>query len=286
MAFKPVVTQSSTPREYEQRNYPTPKAGSRPARVSLIVDLGVQKREPFEDPKTKETKPQDPCHQVAVFADLTKDVVDYGGDIGMQQYRLLLNKTFMGVPQGINFFTTSPKDADGNVLKNKPWGLHPASLLTKLFKVVGLEDKVYEPSPRAGVDIEPLLGQAFMADVEVKKTTSKDKTGTDGKPLEYTNVNFKAAAPVPEDYPIPELTATPKIISFTDATPEDVQLIRAGLLKIIKQAINYPGSQMQKAVEAWEANKPAKNEQTPKEEEKPQPNANMKPSSSNDDVPF
>lgn len=302
MAFKSMnVGGGSSDREYEPRNYPTPKAGLRPARISLIVSLGVQKRPDYEE-AGKAPKPQKDCLQVAVFADLPKDVVDYGGDIGMKQYRLLLNKSFKGEVQGINFFTTSTKDADGNVLTNKPWGLHPASLLTKLFKAIGRDELVYEPKPRAGVDIEPLLGQAVMIDVEVKKTPDKnDKKDKDGNVIVYTNVNFKGVAPVPEDYPIGDLEVEPKIIHFDNATKDDIQLIRANLLKQIKLAVDYPGSKMQKAVEAWEAEngkKGGSDEQeqdeqpTPAKEEKKadKPKSKVPPKQKveemDDDVPF
>lgn len=258
-------------REYEPRNFPTPKAGLRPARISLIVSLGVQKRPDFEE-AGKPPKPQKDCLQVVVFADLPKDRVDYGGEIGEKQYRLLLNKQFKGEIQGVNFFTQSAKDADGNNITSKPWGLHPASLLTKLFKAIGKDELIYEPKPREGVDIMPLLGQAFMADVEVKKTPHKEgKTDKDGNVIVYTNVNFKGAAPVPEDYPIGDLEVEPKIIHFKNATKDDIQLIRANLLKQIKLAVDYPGSQMQKAVEAWEAENGKKGESDEQEQSEDKP---------------
>lgn len=100
MAFKPAnanKTGGTGKRDFDSNfNMPEPKAGSRPARISLIVDLGIQERPDFEDSKTKETRPQSPCQQLAIFADLPNDVVDYGGNIGKQPYRLCLNKTFAG----------------------------------------------------------------------------------------------------------------------------------------------------------------------------------------------
>lgn len=175
MAFKPKNTGGQrSDGDFEPRNLPTPRAGLRKARLSLIIDLGTQNREDFEeDDGTK--KPQKPCQQVVAFADLVNDVVDYGGKIGKQQYRMLLNKSFQGVPVGINFTTVPPKDGDGNIVKGKPWSLHPANLLTKIAKAVDKEEVIYDVRGKAeSLDISLLLDQPFMANVEVKKTPHKE----------------------------------------------------------------------------------------------------------------
>lgn len=241
-------------------NFPVPKSGSRRARVSLIVDLGIQEREPFNAGKPDE-KPQKPCQQVAVFADLVADTVDYGGDIGKAHYRLMLNGSFGGVLKGVNFTASPPKDADGNTIPNKPWGFHPQNLLTKLAKAVG------KPEVIESMDISELLNEQFMADVEV---TEKDsgKLDKDGEPIIYRNVNFKTAAKVPavptgeQDDNGDDIEAVPefaklkteaKCITFSNATMDDIKFIRANLIKQIKLAQDYAGSEMQKAIEAYEA---------------------------------
>lgn len=247
----------------DYKNMPVPKAGSRKARISLIVDLGVQEREDFEDPNTKELKPQKPAHQVAVFADLVNDVVDYGGDIGKAQYRLLLNKSFMGDVTGINFNTVPPRDADGKKIDGKPWTLHPANLLTKLAKVVDKEEITVDGKHKESLDISLLLDAPFMAQVEVK-ITETDKEDKDGNKIVYKNVNYKGAAPVPmqededgneEPMPIAELKQKARCITFDEATVEDIKFIRGNLLKKIKLANNYAGSQIEKAIQAFEAQK-------------------------------
>lgn len=268
MAFKPA--NASRPQgsgEFENSaNYPVPKSGSRKARVSLIVDMGTQEREPFEDDDGN-IKEQKPCQQVAVFADLVADTVDYGGSIGKQHYRLLLNKSFKGVIQGVNFVATPPKDAKGKLLEGKPWGFHPANLLSKLAKAVDREDVI------ESMDVEQLLNQPFMAQVEVKVTEDKNgKTDKDGNVIQYKNVNYKGPAQVPtqedEDgndigpIPVGALATEAKCITFDNATKDDIKFIRAGLLKQIKVALNYAGSAMQKAVEAYEAEKGGSDDST------------------------
>lgn len=285
MAFKPKDSgnRGNGGNFEDTRNLPVPRAGSRKARVSLIVDLGVQEREDFEDPNTGEVKPQKPCQQIAAFADLVADRVDYGGNIGKQQYRLMLNKSFMGEIQGVNFQCVPPTDAKGKRIDGKPWGFHPANLLTKLAKAVGREDiAVDDPKGKHSLDISQLLNLPFMAQVEVKETESKDKKDDEGNPIVYKNVNFKGATSVPEDddgnpIEVAELDAEPLCITFDDAKPEHIKFIRAGLLKKIKLAKNYAGSQMEKAIQAFEAedggDEQGEQEDKPAEKEKPKATA-------------
>lgn len=268
MAFKPMSqnNNSNSNTDFEPRNYPVPKSGSRKARVSLIVDLGVQERDDIYELDGKAVpegtdgaicKPQKPCQQVAVFADLVADTVDYGGDIGKQHYRLLLNNSFAGKLKGINFTATPPKDAKGNTIAGKKWGFHPANLLTKLAKAVG------KPEVIESMDVDELLGLPFMAQVDVNEKDS-GKEDAEGNPIIYKNVNFKGATVVPEDeddegnskpIAVGKLNAEAKSITFDNAKAEDVKFLRGNILKQIKLALNYAGSKMQKAIEEYEASK-------------------------------
>lgn len=308
MAFKPKNANggSGGSGSFENRNFPVPKAGARKARVSLIVELGVQEREDFEDPKTKETKPQKPCQQVAVFVDLVNDVVDYGGDIGKAQYRLMLNKSFGGVVQGINFAATPPKDKDGKTIEGKPWGLHPASMLTKVAKAIG------KPEVVTTMDIEALLNGALVVDVDITEKES-DKEDDEGNPIIYRYVNAKGLSKVGmrstgetdddgNDVEVPdtvaELKQPARCITFDSATKEDIKFLRGNLIKLIKLANDYAGSNMQKAIEAFEAEQAEKKAEKGEAEEKPastkkpaakstkatKPKADM--SDMDDDVPF
>lgn len=257
--------------DFEPRNFPTPKEGSRKARVSLIVDLGTQDQESLwelngkmvpADTEGATEKTRKACRQVAVFADLTADTVDYGGDIGKAHYRIPLNRVFKGEFTGIALVKSPPMDANGKRIDGKEWGLHPQNPLHKLAKATG-KDSVIEST-----DVSLLLNAPFMAQVEVKKTAAKgDKKDKDGNPIIYTNVNYKGATQVPtqEDddgkdlgpLPVPALKVPALAIQFSDAKKEDIKYIRASLIKKIKLAHNYAGSQMQKAIEAYEAEKAA-----------------------------
>lgn len=259
MAFKPqkqAGSGGSVEREFGP--LPVPKAGPRKARVSLIVDLGIQEREPFDDGKGN-IKEQKPCQQVAVFVDLVNDVVDYGGNIGKKQYRLMLNKSFAGEVQGINFVASQPRDAEGNVIPNKPWGFHPASPLTKLCAAVGRKDVAIDEGKEDSLNLKALLALPLQVNIEVKETEDKNgKKDKDGNVIVYKNVNNKGLFPVPlddDDKPqeVKALDAKPLCISFDDASAEDIVFIRPALRKKIKQAKNYAGSAMQAAIEAYEA---------------------------------
>lgn len=313
MAFK---APSANKTEYtgEPRNFPVPKKGVRKARISLILDLGIQQREDIYELDGKMVaegtdgavaKAQKPAPQVAVFADLVGDIVDYGGDIGKQPYRLLLNNNFAGVVKGINFTTVPPKDAKGNLISGKPWTLHPQNLLTKLAKAV---DK---PEIIESTDIEEMLGAQLMVDVDVTEKAS-GKNDKDGNEIIYRNVNFKGASKVAaveteeldEDGNAIEVVPTfadlktpARCVTFDNAKKEDIQFIRSNLIKMIKLADNYAGSQIQKAIEAWEADKPAQAE-APAEDKvapakaaakpAPKPKAKVVPdfSDMDEDIPF
>jgi len=260
---------------FENRNFPVPKAGARRARVSLIVDLGTQKRDPIfqgpdgklckEDAEGAVKKEQKPAHQVAIFADLVNDVVDYGGDIGKAQYRLLLNKSFKGDIQGINFYHCPPMDNKGNIIEGKKWSYHAQSLLTKLGDAIGLENFGIQDETD---DVELLLNGQFIAEVDVKETNS-GKQDKDGNDIVYKNVNFKKPAKVPPEMKEDEngneveviptfakLTQTPLIIGFDTISEDNVKFLRADIRKKIKQAEEYnteEGAHAKAIIEAYEA---------------------------------
>ena len=262
------------------------KGGSRPARVSLIVDLGVQERDAFEeeyqetnpkhikglseqgavlaevDGKTVIQIPQKPQPQVAVFVDLTSDVVDYGGEIGKQPYRLLLNKSFMGDVAGIGFAGCYSFDKAGQILKDKGFTFHSNSLLTKLAKATK-QSQIVAGSGVDNMDVSQLLGQPLMVTVDKTETT-------DGK----VYLNFKGCSEVPmipSDPSDPDskeimmtvkpLTSPALTITFDSAKEEDKKWLRGDLVKKIKAANNYQGSAIQKVIEA-KMDKPAPAQET------------------------
>jgi len=279
MAFKPMSNPQPQDDNYVKVDWNAinkqVKGGSRPARVSLVVDLGVQERDAFEeeyqeanpkhikglakqgavlaevDGKTVIQIPQKPQPQVAVFVDLTSDVVDYGGDIGKQPYRLLLNKSFMGDVAGIGFAGCYSFDKAGQILKDKGFTFHSNSLLTKLAKATK-QTQIVSGSGVDNMDVSQLLGQPLMVTVDKTETT-------DGK----VYLNFKGCSEVPmipSDPSDPDskevmmtvkpLTSPALTITFDSAKEEDKKWLRGDLVKKIKAANNYQGSAIQKVIEA------------------------------------
>ena len=289
------------------------KGGSRPARVSLIVDLGDQERQPstqdynpnnvkhsealtkgswVETVNGKEilNTPRKPAQQVAVLADLMNDVVDYGGAIGKQPYRVLLNPSFKGDIRGIDLVGQYSYDEQGNRLQDKPFTFHAQSLLTKLAKAtkqLGIIDGGDD-----NMDVSLLGGQAFMAQIAVTESG------------ENTYVNYKGCSEVPliEDadgneapLKVKPLVTEARVITFDSVTEDDAKYLRGDLVKKIKAALNYQGSKMQTVIEnKAPAIDPELSDDVPvaKAPAKPKPapkaavSANEPPTDFDSDIPF
>jgi hypothetical protein len=277
--------------------YPVPDAGNQSARISLIVDIGTQERADFEE-KDKagniiSTKPQKPVQQVIVFADLVDQVVDYGGDIGKKQYRLMINRSFKFVPEGINFNAVPPRDAEGRIIKDKMWTLHPQNRLTKLAKATGNEH-ILGVDEESNMDIGALLGAAFYADVEV---TSKDsgKKDDSGKDIIYHNVNYKGESKLPmvkgKPVEVEELECKPMILNHNNVTKDTLILIRGKVLEMMKLAPEYKGSKLEELLGA--SKEESREEQpTPKHKTHEEPESESEAEEfeslgeEDDDIPF
>ena len=286
------------------------KGGSRPARVSLIVDLGKQEREDFtEDYAEKSSKhikamgngtgrienedgkdviyiTQKPVDQIAVFADLTSDVVDYGENLGKQPYRIVLNKSYQGKLHGIPFNGCYSFDKNGQILKDKGFTFHNTSVLTKLAKATK-QDQIVSGSGDDNMDISQLLGKPFMATVD--KQVRNDNT----------YINYKGCSEVPlvpsdptdpdsDEVPlgVKKLKLEPMCITFDDVTEENAKFIRGDIRKAIKLALNYEGSKMQEVLEASSNSKPEKPKHEEPEEQYEEPSDGVGDDRDDDSLPY
>ena len=281
--------------------YPVPEGGNQAARVSLIVNIGTQPRF-FENKETGEITEKKPAQQVLVFADLVDQVVDYGGDIGEKQYRLMLNNVYKGDIKGVDFIGMPPRDTDGNIISGRLWTFHPTSLLTKLAKATGC-DNILGVTQEDNMDIYQLLGKAFYADVQVNRTDS-GKKNEKGEPIIYNNVNFKGASKLPmvkgKPLEVEDLQATPLIIDHNNVTEESIVFLRDKVLHLMKSAPEYQGSKLQRILDARnnapsESPEPAKAQGNakPQTKAKEAPKApdvavsgNEPPVDFDDDIPF
>ena len=214
------------------RTYPKPRTGSRPARVSYIIDLGVHDRPLSDDDVKKGTASKAPCKQVAITVDLVKDVVDYGDNIGQKPYRHLLNGYLpdKGGLKGINLVQT-PLNQD-----RTEWGWHPNSVLTKLAVAGGTKERR---------DVASLLNMPLRVVIVEKPSADGSRTYTNIQ--SYIPPNQDDDTGLPED--IPELPEAAEIVTFETATAAQVKHIRRDIIRKITLAHNYQGSQMQKALE-------------------------------------
>lgn len=177
--------------------------------------------------------------EIAVFADLVGNVINYGGDIGEKPYRALLNKTWKGEIRGLGLAVVPPQKQGG------VWTFAPNSMLTELAKVTR-QNTITDGTVKNDLNnIGLILGKSLM--VDIVKTEDGDKI--------YVNVKGISSVPSQLAKLIDYNLVTPVGISFTDATVELLVAagIRGSIIKKIKQANNYQGSNMQKAIEAYEA---------------------------------
>lgn len=262
MSFKPKRKQSSGGNGGGNFKYPAPaKDGNQACRVSLIVDLGIQDRPNYEELYNKDDEkhqnalenrgativvpeygdnkgkevisiPQSPKQGVAVFVDLVGATVDYGGEIGEKHYRYMLNKSFKGDVSPITFDAVPPK-AEGGL-----WTFHGGSVLTKLAKATGNTQIISEGDDN--MDIEQLLGAACLIDLEVNVVKKGER--------EFTNVKHNALSGLIDGMAEPaELMTDARLVTFDDATAEDIKFIRKDVKEKIKLAHNFAGSAMESA---------------------------------------
>lgn len=275
------------------------KAGSRPCRISLFVELGTQEREPivedYEETEAQEKKiaagkaevfeeggkkklsvQLPPAEMIAGFVDLTDDVVTYG-DLGDKPYRLNLHNYYKGVIKPLVISGVTPKDKNGKYKNGADPVFPPRSTFRRLATACGQEQINREG--KDSMDIDQLLNKPMMATVEKRESD-------DGK---FVNVDFKGCSPLPElpggiEFPVPPLAETAMRIGFNDVfveelndsiplTAEYVKRINRNLLELMKKAPEYEGSVLEKILsgQAGDQEEQAEDskETKPKAEKKP-----------------
>lgn len=183
------------------------------------------------------------AQEVAITADLVDVEVDYGNDIGVKPYRMLLNSVWEKQVKG---FALNPR---------KPFS--PNSFMAKL--AFATKQKAILEEGTDMNDVGKLLGQPFIMDV------SKD-----GSFIKRQGVS----APRPKDVISPlSIEGYPNGvgITFANATVELLEAAqpRKAIIDRIKAASNYEGSAMKAAVEAYEAGKGYTSTSASPEEETP-----------------
>jgi len=183
------------------------------------------------------------AEEVAYFADLVDVYVDYGEDMGApKQFRVMLNKTDFKTRELQGYAMSNvPPMKDGGI-----WTFAPLSMHTKLAKATGCST-VLEDGDDAG-DVSLFLDKPLG--LPTTQSTKGDKT--------YLKVGAPCGLPKKVlALGVTELDVSPEAITFEDATVEQLEnaTLRKAVIDKIKKAVNYPDSQIQKAIEEWEASK-------------------------------
>lgn len=232
-----------------------------------------------------------PCQQVAITVDFPSIMLNRGqffGDDSGQEHplRMLLNGEFfiqgVGRTVGKPYNVKEVKQADGS------WGFKNNTQIYKLASATDVLDDNGNFKPQM---LGKLLGKAALFEIQVFM-----KRGGDGK--EYLQERIKLSGQVPDVMQslIPELPAEYIYgVNFRgEQNPEVVKQLRQSVVNTMKQAENFDGSDVQKAlVAAGKVKEGGDTQQAPQEQAntaaKPQANkTEPKPDfdSFDEDIPF
>lgn len=187
--------------------------------------------------------------ELAIFADLTENPVDYGETIGVKPFRVLLNRRWMQEINGFQLKKSPPAK------KGDPWTVKGNTKLAELATATGHKDLLEVDLEDA--DWSEMLGEAF--NLAIEKSGDEGQYLNIGKCVSVKRKKNKATGKI-EVEEVEDLEHEAVLITFEDVTVEDLELahIRGDIIKKIKTATDYKGSQMQKAIEEFEARQKAK----------------------------
>lgn len=184
--------------------------------------------------------------ELAMFADLTENIVDYGGTIGEKPFRIMLNRRWNKQVQGFVLKPTKP-EKDG-----QPWTIKGNTKLAELAKATGHKE-LLECELR-DADWTEMAGEAF--NITIEKAGDDDQFVNVGK-----CVTLKKRKGELEE--VAELENDCIVLLMDDVTVEELEaaFLRKEIVDKIKQATDYQGSAMQKAIVELEKRKKAKAEE-------------------------
>lgn len=227
-----------------------------------------------------------PCQQVAITVDFPSILVNKGqffGDENSQPLplRMLLNGEFyikdIGKVVGKPYNIKEVKQTDGS------WAFKNNTQLHKLAAATGvLNEKGFFKPQMLG----SLIGKAALFDIQVFL-----KKGSDGK--SYFNENIKLSGKIPQIM-VPMIPEIDKSLLFGvnfkgEQDPTVLKNLRQSVINTMKQAVNFEGSDIQKALGESSNSQPTPQKQESKPEQKQQqaPKAEQPSYDSFDDmIPF
>lgn len=267
--------------------------GPNPARISLIVDLGIQERgkgvsyegkDDFTVVKTEEEAEELIEEAAEIMGDflLEKyelDVIEEEDDGFKVPFRIYNKKDaqevaiFADLPETRVEYVKGEGDRQYRIMLNsafkgelagfslnpvppkKQGGVWTFDAKSKLAKLAKAtgHKEILEQGEHLN-DIGRILGEAFLLNIE------KTDKGF---------INAKDVMPLPKGMPASELDNGPVGITFEGATVELLEQahLRKSVIEKIKKAKNYEGSAMQKAIEEFEAKSSSKASQSESEDD-------------------
>lgn len=187
--------------------------------------------------------------ELAIFADLTENPVDYGEEIGVKPFRVMLNRRWMQEINGFQLKKSPPAK------KGDPWTVKGNTKLAELATATGHKDLLEVDLEDA--DWSEILGEAF--NLAIEKSGDEGQYLNIGKCVSVKRKKNKTTGKI-EVEEVEDLEHEAILITFDDVTVEELEQahIRGDIIKKIKSATDYKGSQMQKAIEEFEARQKAK----------------------------
>lgn len=225
----------------------------------VIVDYKTQKKERHV------FWPQKPQRAVAISVDFPQFKYDWGGEIGEQPFRFLLNGEFIhkGMKRS-DIVVARTYDLKETTKDFSPrWSLAKNSLLHK----AAVATNVIKPDePFTKQDIGKLIGKAALFE---------SRFWLEG---EYANEKISFKGEVPEGMPIPEFNEDSLYYINLDGENEEsaVKQLRKSVKNTIKNSVSYEGSKLQeqygKYFEEYKKSEKTDSQEEPKSTQEDVPN--------------
>jgi hypothetical protein len=194
-----------------EANYVLPKEGARPARLMTVIDLGVQKQEPYQGKKKK------PAQQVILGFDLVDDLDDDGKPVRLTTGWYPLNVT----------------------VDWKTKHLHEKSKLFAIVKALDPNNKKFKG------DLNNLVGLPCIVNVKLVKKDIKGEERT------YANFDGCGPVPDIEGFKVNKSKNDPYVFDFDSPTADSWLALQDRLKVKVRESINYADSEVRPIDEAY-----------------------------------
>jgi len=195
----------------KRAEYVLPKAGARPARLMTIIDIGVQKQDPYQG------KAKKPAQQVILGFDLVDDLDGDGKPVSITTGWYPLNVS----------------------VDWKTKHLHEKSKLFSIVKALDVTGKKFKG------DLNNLVGLPCIVNVKLVERTK------DGETTTYANMDGCGPVPDIEGFTVGKSPNDPFVFDFDNPSPEAWISLQDRLKVKVRESINYADSSVRPIDEAF-----------------------------------